>query len=326
MVKRNLQEFKADHEGGDVLQGGEVMEPTDAVGGPIQKRLADVMAPVDPEADEVEVVAPGNAAVAVVKEDQDASGAFQSLFEGMDISEDFKGKLKLVFEAAVNEASELKIAEAVEAMEEKTSRLAEELEEQFQGQLDEAVNGAVEGIVENLDAYLDYVVAEWMEENKVAIEAGIKVEMAESLLNSLKTVFYEHNVAIDEETIDVVADLEEQIVELEAKANQAINESIELAEEVKALRAQTIFNEIAEGLTTTQAERLRVLSEKLNFDDSDNYKQDLQTLKESFFKVKAVVKEEVEEMLTEDTAPKKPVSQYDSVNALAAAISSIKIK
>lgn len=326
MVKKNLQEFKADHEGGDVLQGGEVMEPTDAVGGIVQKRLADVMAPVDPEADEVEVVAPGNATVKVVKEDQDASGAFQSLFEGMDISEDFKGKLKLVFEAAVNEAADLKIAETVEAMEYKTSKLTEELEEQFRGELDEAVNGAIEGIVENLDAYLDYVVAEWMEENKVAVEAGIKVEMAESLLNSLKTVFYEHNVSIDEETIDVVADLEEQIVDLQSKANRAINESIELAEEVKALRAQTVFNEIAEGLTTTQAERLRVLAEKLSFDDSDNYKQDLLTLKESFFKTKAVVKEEVEEMLTEDTAPKKTISQYDSVNALAAAISSIKIK
>lgn len=315
MVKRNLQEFKADHEGGDVLQGGEVMEPTDAVGGPIQKRLADIMAPVDPEADEVEMVAPGNAAVKVVKEDQEASDAFKSLFEGMDISEDFKGKLTMVFEAAVNEASELK-----------TLNLTEQLEEQFQGQLDEAVNSAVEGIVENLDSYLDYVIAEWMEENKVAIEAGIKVEMAESLLSSLKTVFYEHNVTIDEETIDVVADLEEQIADLESKANQAINESIDLAEEVKALRAQTVFNDVSEGLTTTQAERLRVLSEKLNFDDSDNYKQDLLTLKESFFKTKAVVKEQVEEMLTEDTAPKKNVSQYDSVNALAAAISSIKIK
>jgi len=167
-----------------------------------------------------------------------------------------------------------------------------------------------------------------MEENKVAIEAGIKVEMAESLLNSLKTVFYEHNVDIDEETIDVVADLEEQIAELESKANAAINESIELAEEVKALRAASIFNEVSEGLTATQVERFRILSEKLSFDNADSFQDDLETLKESFFKAKApVITEEVEEeVLTEEVAPNKVRSSYDSVNALAAAISSIKVK
>lgn len=325
MAKRDLREFKADHEGGDVVQGGEVMDPTDAVGGPIQPRLGDVKAKVNPEADEVEEVAPGNA---IVRESSSADAALDSLFEGMEISEDFKGKLSLVFEAAVNEA-----------VLEKTSDITEQLEEQFQTQLEESVNRleesvnesvneAVEGIVENLDAYLDYVVAEWMEENKVAVEAGIKVEMAESLMNSLKTVFYEHNIQIDEETIDVVADLEEQVADLEAKANEAINESIELAGEIKALRADAAFNEMTEGLTTAQTERFRVLSEKLSFDDLDSYKGNLSTIKESFFKAKApVIAEEVEEqVLNESAAPAKVRSQYDSVNALAAAISSIKVK
>lgn len=313
MTQKDLQEFKADHEGGDVLKGGEVMEPTAAAGGAIKKRPADVNAKVDPTADQVDVVAPGNA---IVKEDAEAD-SLGGLFEGMELSEEFKSKISIVFDAAVNEAVVAK-----------TASLTEQLEEQFESQLEESVNEAVEGIVENLDAYLDYVVAEWMEENKVAIEAGIKVEMAESLLNSLKTVFYEHNVDIDEETIDVVADLEEQIAELESKANQAINESIELAEEVKALRATTIFNEVSEGLTTTQVERFRILSEKLNFSDADSFQDDLETLKESFFKVKApVITEEVEEeILTEETTSKKIVSSYDSVNALAAAISSIKAK
>lgn len=314
MAKKDLQEFKADHEGGDVVQGGEVMDPTDAEGGAIQPRLGDVKAQVNPDADEVEEIAPGNA---IVRESSSADAALDSLFEGMEISEDFKGKLGLVFEAAVNEA-----------VAGKTADITEQLEEQFQTQLEESVNEAVEGIVENLDAYLDYVVAEWMEENKVAIEAGIKVEMAESLLNSLKTVFYEHNIQIDEETIDVVAGLEEQVADLEAKANEAINESIELAGEIKALRAEVAFNEMTEGLTTTQTERFRVLSEKLSFDNLDSYKDDLSTIKESFFKAKApVIAEEVEEqVLTESAVPAKVRSQYDTVNALAAAISSIKVK
>jgi len=311
MTQKDLQEFKADHEGGDVVKGGEVMDPTAAAGGAIKKRPADVNTDVDPKADTVDVIAPGNA---IVKEDTDAFGG---LFEGMDLTEDFKSKITLVFEAAVNEA-----------VAEKTSTLSEQLEEQFQTELEESVNEAVEGIVENLDAYLDYVVAEWMEENKVAVEAGIKVEMAESLLNSLKTVFYEHNVQIDEETIDVVADLEEQIADLEDKANQAINESIELAEEVKALRAASIFTEVSEGLTTTQVERFRILSEKLSFEDAGSYQDDLKTLKESFFKAKApVIAEEVEEeVLMEEAVSRKAVSSYDSVNALAAAISTIKVK
>lgn len=318
MTQKDLQEFKADHEGGDVLKGGEVMEPIAAAGGAIKKRPADVNKQVDPVADTIDVVAPGNA---VVKEDADAFGG---LFEGMDLSEDFKSKLALVFEAAVNEAAVSKAA----ALEEEFQAKLEEAVNEKMAEVDATVAESIDGIVENLDAYLDYVVAEWMEENKVAIEAGIKVEMAESLLNSLKTVFYEHNVAIDEETIDVVADLEEQIADLEEKANQAINENIELAEEINALRAQAIFTEVSEGLTTTQVERFRILSEKLNFEDAASYKDDLQTLKESFFKAKApVIAEEVEEeVLMEETAPKKVTSSYDSVNALAAAISSIKVK
>ena len=181
--------------------------------------------------------------------------------------------------------------------------------------------------LKNLENYLDYIVAEWMEENQVAFEAGIKVEMAESFMEGLKTLFYEHNVEIDEETIDVVADLEEELAEMEAKANAAINESIELAEEVKVLRAAQVFNEMTEGLTTTQVERFRILSEKLNFEDLESYQDDLATLKESFFKEKApvIVEEVEEEILNEEVAPKK-LSSYDSVNALAAAISSIKTK
>lgn len=311
MSDKDLQEFKADHEGGDVLKGGEVMEPVTGAGGEIKKRKGDVMKDVDPKADTVDVVAPGNK---VVKEDAEGADSFASLFEGMDLTEDFKSKLSLVFEAAVNEVATAKANE-----------IAESLEEEFQAQLEESVNEAMEDIVENLDNYLDYVVAEWMEENKIAIEAGIKVEMAESFMEGLKSLFYEHNVAIDEETIDVVADLEEELAIMEEKANAAINESIELAEEVKALRAEQVFNEMTEGLTTTQVERFRILSEKLNFEDLESYEDDLATLKESFFKAKApvIVEEVEEEVLTEETAPKK-LSSYDSVNALAAAISSIK--
>ena len=317
MSEQDLQEFKADHSGGDVVKGAEVPDPVTPVGGAIKPRRADVKKTVDATADKLGAA---SGVTAEVKEDVDASESFDSLFEGLDLSEDFKGKLSLVFEAAVNEAATAKAAE-----------ITESLEEEFAQRLEESVNEAMEEIVENLDNYLDYIVSEWMEENAVAIESGIKVQMAESFMEGLKELFYEHNVEIDDETIDVVADLEEEIASLKEEVNKAINANIELSEAVEALQAEKIFEELSEGLTTSQKERFRVLSEKLDLSDLDAYASDLSTLKESFFKSKApmitesAVDDEENEIMLEETAPKK-VSAYDSVNAIVAALNSKQFK
>lgn len=323
MSDTNLQEFKADHEGGDVLKGGEVMEPVVGAGGAIKKRLADKMQAVDPNAETVNdnpsgVKTPGNEAM---KE------SFESLFEGMDLSEEFKGKVSLVFEAAVNAAATEKVNAVAESFEAELNEAIANVEAELKEEMETALAESIEEIVENLDAYLDYVVAEWMSENEVAIESGIKVEMAESFMEGLKELFYEHNVEIDEESFDVVADLEEQVAQAQAAADKAINDSLALADEVQVLRAEKIFDELAEGLTDTEAERLRVLSEKLDISDLEGFASDLGTLKESFFKSKKTfVAEQVEEIedLTEEAQPKVKASAYDHVNAIAAAISSIK--
>lgn len=317
MSEQDLQEFKADHSGGDVVKGAEVPDPVTPAGGAVKPRRADVKKTVDADAD---TLGAASGVKAEVKEDVDASESFDSLFEGLDLSEDFKGKLSLVFEAAVNEAATVKANE-----------IAESLEEEFSARLEESVNEAMEEIVENLDNYLDYIVSEWMEENAVAIESGIKVQMAESFMEGLKELFYEHNVEIDDETIDVVADLEEEIASLKEEVNKAINANIELSEAVEALQADKIFEELSEGLTTSQKERFRVLSEKLDVSDLDSYSSDLSTLKESFFKSKApvitesAVDDEENEIMLEETAPKK-VSAYDSVNAIVAALNSKQFK
>lgn len=237
------------------------------------------------------------------------------MFEGMDLSEDFKSKVSLVFEAAVNEATKTRVDEAVAT-----------LEEEFEAKLEESVNSSVDEIVDNLDSYLDYVVGEWMEENEVAIESGIKVEMAESLMDGLKDLFHGHNVEINEETIDVVADLEEKVATLEEKANDTINENISLANEISALKAEKVFEEVSEGLTVSQKERFKTLSEKLDNENLDEYKVDLNTLKESFFKTKKIhaISEEVEEdeIITEEVeTTKTTASPYSTVNAYAAALS-----
>ena len=289
-----------------------VSAPVTPEGGEAKKKLADVKKKVDPKADTVseEEMLEGEEIEEEIEEIS-IDESIASMFEGMDLSEEFTTKATMVFEAAVNAAAT-----------DKANAITEALEEEFEVKLTESVNEAMEEIVENLDSYLDYVVSEWMEENTVAIEAGIKVDMAESLMSGLKDLFAEHNVQVDEETIDIVAALEEELAVMEEKANAVINENIELAGEIASLSAEYVFNEVAEGLTLSQKEKLRTLSEKLDVSDIEDYASDLGTLKESFFKKKvAIVEEAIEEdeIITEETAPKK-VSQYSSVNAIVEAL------
>jgi len=284
-------------------------------GGAIKKKKADVAKKVDPKADKV-APAPMQAeeaeaeveAEVVAEEVIEFDESIANMFEGMDLSEEFTNKVTVVFEAAVNEAS-IKRSDAIIA--EKTEALAVSMQE--------AADASIDNVVENLDSYLDYVVEEWMTENSLAIEAGIKVEMAESLMDGLKGLFVEHNIEINEDTVDVVAGLEEEVEGLKADANKAITENVTLAKEIASLKADAAFEEMTEGLTLTQVERLKVLSEKLAFDDIEAYKSDLTTLKESFFAKSKPLVEEVtdeEEIIVEDTDVKQPVSEYSNINAL----------
>ena len=291
-----------------------VEDPATPEGGAVKKKKADVKKSVDPKADKVAPApmqaeeATDEAAEVVVEEVIEFDESIATMFEGMDLSEEFTSKVTVVFEAAVNEAS-IKRSDAMIA--EKTEQLALDMQE--------AADASVNNIVENLDSYLDYVVEEWMSENNLAIEAGIKVEMAESLMDGLATLFEEHNIEINEDTIDVVAGLEEEVAELKADANKAITENVALAKEIASLNASAAFEEMTEGLTLTQVERLKVLSEKLAFDDIEAYKSDLTTLKESFFAKSKPLVEEVsdeEEIIVEDTAVKAPASEYSNINAL----------
>ncbi len=311
-------------------------------GGAVKAKKADLKKSVDPTADTVNVVAPGNTKggspkettarkdlvtkTVALPEGEEGSGeaiveideAVAALFEGEELSEDFKKKASLIFSAAIHEAVTAQVEEEVAA-----------LKEEFDTELSESVASAMDEIVESLDGYLDDVVKEWMSENEIAIEAGIKVEMAESFMEGLKGLFYEHNVAIDETTIDVVGALEAELAEAITTANQTINENIALNSQVTALQAEKVFTEVTEGLTVTQAERLRVLSEKISHDDLTVYASDLKTLKESFFKsagkkdiVESVATEDEGGFITEDTVV--ATSPHATVNAYVAAINARK--
>ena len=314
-MSNELDEKFVEKSGGAGVPAAEIMDPATPAGGVHKKKKADVNKKVDPTAEKV-AAAPMQAEESEVDSDEiveeviEVAESIATIFEGMDLSEEFTAKATMVFEAAVNEAASVK-ADAV--IVEKTTALEESMQE--------ALEESVEGMLENLDSYLDYVVEEWMTENEVAIEAGIKVEMAESLMDGLKGLFEEHNINVEEETLDVVAELEEEIETLKANANKAIVENVELKKARDVSTASAVFAEMTEGLTLVEQERFKVLSEKLAFDDVDSYKSDLETLKESFFKkAKPLVEEAAEEeaLITEDTEVKQPLSEHSTINALLA--------
>jgi len=310
------EKFTVD-DGGPTVKSSEINEPVTGAGGAIAKKKADLKKSVDPKAAKI-TAAPGQSVSEDLADDSETiveiEESIASIFEGMDLSEEFTSKVTMVFEAAVNEAATAR-AEAIIA----------EATEVLETEMQESVDSAIAGIVENLDSYLDYVVEEWMTENALAIEAGIKVEMAESLMAGLKGLFEEHNIDIDEETVDVVADLEEEVEALKQTANDAINENVTLSKQISGLKAGKVFEEMTEDLSITQRERLKVLSEKLDFENIDEYASDLQTLKESFFAKKKAITEEVveEEIITEETAVKKTSDHY-TINALVEALNSRK--
>ena len=262
-----------------------------------------------PTAEEVETTETDE----VVEEVVEVSSSIESIFEGTELSDEFKQNIKLVFEAAVNEEVATK-----------TESLKEELESTLETELSEAIDNRMKDVVENVDKYLDYVVGEWMEENKIAVEAGIKVEMAESLLGGLKDLFNEHNIEIDEDTFDVVDSLEKQVADLEEGSNGLVNENIELKAAISSMKAEKVFESMTDGLSENQVERFKVLSEKLDVEDIEDYTSNLSVIKESFFsegKVATPKVEDVEEdeIILEEQEVIKPTSDYSSINALVEA-------
>jgi hypothetical protein len=299
--------------GEDKKKKGKPEEKMDAVTPAAGDKAGGVKEDADIEAtdDQIEVVE---------EEVIEVEESIQQIIEGMDLSEEFKSKISVVFEAAVNESVKARV-----------QKIEEELNEKLETELAEAVESKVTEIVDNLDSYLDYVVNEWMTENEVAIEAGIKVEMAESLMDGLKDLFTEHNIEIDDEKFDIVKDLEEELAESNDRANEVVNENIELTKEIASLKCAKVFEESTSDLTVTQKERLRTLAETLDTSDIDGYTRNLNTIRETFISestsattTEDVLDEEDEIITEEQVTVRKTVSDYASVNALVEALNARK--
>jgi hypothetical protein len=224
--------------------------------------------------------------------------AVERLFEGADLSEEFKDKTIAIFEAAVHER----------VLEEKAM-----LEEQFENDLQEQIDVAVEELVEKVDAYLDYVVENWMDDNKVQIESNIKVEVAESLLAGIKGLVTEHSMEIDDEQINVVAALEAELEESNSKYNELVEQLIESRELQQKSEMEIAFKGISEQLTDTQAEKLRVLSEGVSFETVDEYSKKLIAIRDNYFTETTTVANDETDLLQEEVAAeaKAPISLED---------------
>lgn len=229
-----------------------------------------------------------------------------ALFDGSELSEDFREKATVIFEAAINE---------------KVSGVVASLEEQYEAALTEEVAAIEEALVEKIDSYLDYVVEQWVEENKLAIESGIKAEVVESFMEGLKGLFAEHYVDAPQEKLDVLAQAQSEVEELKTKLSASINENIELSKKLETAEAEKAFTEVSEGLAATQVEKLRTLAEGLEYADVSSYKKKLGMIKESYFAAKKV-EANAQQQLNEEVAPAPAEKAVDPVmNKYAAAIS-----
>ncbi len=231
-----------------------------------------------------------------VKEDVDA------LVEGEDLSEEFKQKASTIFEAAVKS----KIRPEVERIElEKTQEIAEE-HETFKTELAEKVDG-----------YLDYVVKEWMTENELAIERGLKGEIAEDFITGLKALFEEHYIDVPDEKYDILESQAQKIEELEGKLNETIGKLTEKKQSEDSLVREAVIKEVSSDLAETQSEKFASLVEDVEFTDKDSFVEKLNTLKENYFP-----KSTPSQSLTEESGVE--TQEIDMSNAMAAYTSAIK--
>ena len=192
----------------------------------------------------------------------------KALVEGEELSEEFKEKAKTILEAAVK-GKVTQIKEVLTA--EYDQRLIEEVEE---------IKGALN---ERVDSYLEYVADEWFTENQLAVESGLKEELTESFMTGLKGLFEEHYVSIPEEKYDVLESMVEKLDDMETKLNEQIEKNVSLNKRLGESQAEGIFDQVSEGLADTQKEKLASLSESVEFESESQYREKLETLKESYF-------------------------------------------
>ena len=195
-----------------------------------------------------------------------------ALFGGEDLSEEFKEKAKLVFETALNS---------------KVSEVKEALEAKYSETLEERIAEEKAALSDRVDNYLEYVADEWFTENALAVEQGLKTDMTESFLSGMKSLFEEHYVTIPDDKYDVLESMVEKLDDMETKLNEQIEKNVSLNSRLGESVANGILESVSEGLASTQKEKLASLSQSVEFESEESYREKLETLRESYFSSKA---------------------------------------
>jgi hypothetical protein len=227
-----------------------------------------------------------------MKEEFSIDEDVNALLEGEELSEEFQEKARIIFEAALVS---------------KVAQIKENLEEQYAAVLAEEVEEIKAALSERVDSYLEYVADEWMQENALVIEQGLKTEMTESFLQGMRGLFEDHYVSIPEDKYDVLESMVEKLDEMETKLNEQIEKNVSLNKRLAESVADGIFEQVSEGLAATQKDKLASLAESVEFESEEEYREKLETLRESYFPSRAVAPSTKSDTLSEGVS-----SDYES--------------
>ena len=274
---KGMKEEEVEVEGEEIIAEDEVTETEATIEETVEETVEEETTETEGEvvAEQEEVV------------EYDLEQDVSALLSGEDLSEEFQEKARTIFETAIK----AKVAE-----------VQEELKAQYEEQLTEEVATIKESLTDRLDGYLEYVADEWMSENQLAVEAGLKADMSESFLQGMKGLFEEHYVNIPEEKYDVLNSMVEKLDEMEDKLNEQIERNIALNQRLSESVADTIIADVAEGLAMSQKEKLAALAENVEFDGEQSYREKLVTLRDSYFSETASAQRDTSETISEGTS------------------------
>lgn len=234
--------------------------------------------------------------------------------DDQNISEEFKSKVTTIFEA--------RVIDRIQQIEEQT-------EAKYAGMLEEAIESVRAQLEEKVDDYVNYVVEQWLEENAIAIESGLRAELAEDFISGLHKLFAENYINVPEDKVELVDELATKVEQLESKLNEEIEKSIGYKKSLIEATKQEVTRSVCEGLTETQVEKIKSLAESVEFSTEDEYQNKLETIRENYFPsgVKKAAEEQLHEQVSAEDAgeTKKPVSADPYVSSVANAISKTKL-
>ena len=269
---------------GDVIEEEPKAEATDEVVAEEETSEEEVVA--EQETSEEEVIEE--------EETYDVQDDVKALLEGEELSEDFQKKATTIFETAIKS---------------KVAAIKEELQESYATALVEELDEIKKGLTERVDSYLEYVCDEWFQENALQVETGLKSEMTESFLEGMKSLFEEHYVTVPEEKYDVLNSMVDKLDEMEGKLNEQIDRNVALNRRLAESNADGVFATVAEGLADTQKEKLATLAENVEFESETDYREKLETLKESYFPSKTSAPKNTSENLSEEVSTEEVISE-----------------